>query len=97
MSLNPCSVPRWLRWLLPDEPVAAWPCCEDHDTRYERGGSREDRLEADLAFYQCLLVSRMPIRSARIYYFAVRLFGGPFWRIPRFSWAWGARRFRYIR
>ena len=94
---SPCSVPRWLRWLLPEEPVAAWPCCEDHDTRYERGGSRVERLDADLALYWCLRGAGMWSLSARVYYLAVRLFGAPFWRIPRFSWAWGARRFRYTR
>ena len=98
MTPSPCSVPRWLRWWFPWEPEAAWPCCEDHDATYHRGGTAQDRLAADIALYWCLREAGMHAASAKPYYLGVRVFGAPFWRIPKFSWAWGAvRPFRYLR
>lgn len=56
--------------------VSLVPCCEAHDMLYSQGGTKEDRLAADKEFHLCLRCRVGRLRS-RIYYTAVRLFGGP--------------------
>lgn len=56
--------------------VSLVPCCETHDLAYADGGTREDRLAADKEFHLCLRCRVGWLRS-RMYYTAVRIFGGP--------------------
>lgn len=55
MSASPCSVPNWLRGLLPMETPRQQEACRRHDTRYEKGGDRKRRLVTDLLFSLDLL------------------------------------------
>lgn len=50
MSESPCSVPDWLRFLLPLETPRQQAACRRHDARYARGGDRRARLVTDLCF-----------------------------------------------
>ena len=50
MTANPCSVPDWLRAIIPLESERAQAACRRHDSRYMRGGSRHMRLVTDLVF-----------------------------------------------
>ena len=59
--------------------VSLVPCCQDHDLATAIGGDSAARLEADRAFRACLRCRVGWFRSA-VYYRAVRLFGGVFWR-----------------
>lgn len=47
---SPCSVPEWLRLVVPIETPRQQSACRRHDERYERGGDRRARLVADLVF-----------------------------------------------
>ena len=55
MSDSPCSVPDWLRGLIPLETPRQQEACRRHDRRYERGGDRRQRLATDLLFALDLL------------------------------------------
>jgi hypothetical protein len=89
-----CSVPAWLRGLVPLESPEAQRVCQEHDHTYYRGGSELDRLRGDLRFALGLLDTREAPVAER-YYNAVRVFGGPHFRTPRVSWAWGGDYFAY--
>ena len=52
---SPCSVPEWLRAIIPLESERAQAACTRHDSRYERGGDRHMRLVTDLVFCLDLL------------------------------------------
>lgn len=60
-------------------------CCNDHDARYWRGGSAEQRASADASFGQCLAAKNHRI-LARLYYLGVRVGGTPYLPTP---WRWG--------
>ena len=58
--------------------------CKIHDDNYKKGGSKEDRLKADVGFLKHMLldISDMPYQrksraafSACVYYLLVRTFG----------------------
>lgn len=72
-------------------------CCVEHDRRYYYGGTKAERLEADLAMYSCMVASGMPAPVAWLYFRAVRVWGHPAYRRPRISWGFGGRRFGYSR
>ena len=55
--------------------VSLVPCCEPHDVAYAKGGTAEDRRAADKEFHLCLRCRVGWLRS-RMYYTAVRVFGG---------------------
>ena len=90
-----CSVPRALRWLIRTETPACRACCLSHDESYFRGGTAEDRLNADTAFMCCLISAGMPKALAQLYFLSVRAGGVPWLRIPKVSWGFGGNRFVY--
>jgi hypothetical protein len=47
---SPCSVPHFLRPLLPKESAALQRCCTHHDEAYHRGGTYRDWCIADAEF-----------------------------------------------
>lgn len=75
-------------WLNPPEFLFN-ASCNQHDFYYWRGGTESDRLEADKAFYEAMLVDaqnyiwykRLLYKSiAYTYYKSVRLFGKKFFQ-----------------
>ena len=90
-----CSVPRGLRWLVKAESPDCCACCRGHDELYYRGGTCEDRLNADVALKACLISAGMPRALAILYFAAVRAGGSPLFRIPNVSWSYGNGVFRY--
>lgn len=90
-----CSVPSWLRWLIPLEFAAACAACVRHDEVYYYGGSRAHRALADHNLRIGLIAAGMSGWRARMYWIGVRLGGRPMFRVPNVSWAFGGGRFRY--
>ena len=90
-----CSVPKWLRLMVPMETPGQIAVCRAHDRAYYYGGTEQDRAIADAGFYVGLLCAGMPVTNADSYFAAVRQFGGPEFRIPGVSWAFGGGRFVY--
>lgn len=96
MAESPCSVPDFLRAVLPLETLRQQLACRRHDDRYERGGDRLARLLADLAFGLDLLgcsptLIELVLKSvgdegamgadlAEQYVWGVRMYGGGHWR-----------------
>lgn len=76
---NPCSVPNWLRLLIPLETEWQQNACRRHDQRYALGGVRHDRLLADTYFLQELVEARMDPDLAEMYFWGVRMYGGEHW------------------
>jgi hypothetical protein len=60
-------------------------CCINHDLQYWKGGSEEERLQADSDFKMCMGTKTLP-EVADIYYNSVRVGGNPALQAP---WAWG--------
>ncbi len=54
-KVSPCSVPEFLRPLIPFETDRQQDACRRHDERYEEGGDRRARLVTDLCFALDLL------------------------------------------
>ena len=79
MTANPCSVPDWLRVLLPLETPRQQGACRKHDEAYARGGTRADRLQADLDFCDDLLWADMDPDRAEQYLWGVRMYGASHW------------------
>jgi hypothetical protein len=77
--MNPCSVPRSLRFLAPIETPEQQACCAAHDQAYAAGGARRDRAIADAEFLVCLLRHGMDLVLAAQYHAAVRTFGEAHW------------------
>jgi len=70
-------------------------CCVRHDERYYYGGTREDRLRADLEWAIALLDTKeVTAETAEKMFAGVRAFGGPGGRQP-YSWAFGGKRYVY--
>ena len=86
MAVNPCSVPRALRLLVPAETPAEQAVCQAHDEAYAAGGTRRDRALADARFLLGLLEQGMEVDRAHRYHVAVRMFGhapwGPYTEAP---------------
>lgn len=59
--------------------------CVEHDRAYWRGGSAEDRLQADRTLRQAVSAKGHPV-IAEFMYLGVRLGGSPWWPTP---WRWG--------
>lgn len=66
--------------------------CNQHDFYYWRGGTEEDRLKADKAFYEAMLVdvsnaewyNKVQYKAiAYIYYKAVRRFGAKYFNLGK--------------
>ena len=64
--------------------------CVEHDHDYWRGGSKADRLKADLKFRKGVRAKGHPV-LAEIYFRFVRVFGTPHRKAKR---KWGVRRMR---
>jgi hypothetical protein len=88
-----CSIPAALRSFFPSTPEVR-ACCVRHDERYYYGGSRADRLRADLAFGVALLDAGVSAETVEKMVAAVRAFGGPSGR-RSYSWAFGGGVFEY--
>lgn len=76
---SPCSVPVWLRGLLPIETPAQQDVCRQHDHEYSLGGSHALRLRRDLKFCLGLLDADMHPDMAEQYFWGVRMYGGLHW------------------
>lgn len=60
-------------------------CCDQHDVRYWRGGSVDERAQADKTFGQCMAAKDHRV-LAQLYYLGVRVGGTPYLPTP---WRWG--------
>jgi hypothetical protein len=90
---NGCGTKGLCGYVIPDTiwGLCITPACNIHDYMYEAGWYIEDKEEADRVFLNNMLriidaetrfdwLKRLRSRRARVYYEAVRLFGGPaFW------------------
>jgi hypothetical protein len=76
---NPCSVPRFLRLVIPYETEAQQAVCAAHDAAYAKGGSRLDRACADARFLLGLLETGMECDRAENYFWQVRFHGHTYW------------------
>jgi len=76
---SPCSVPPFLRYIIPEETPAQQECCQTHDEDYGRGGSAQDRAIADARLLLNLLLAGMPYFMAEMYWKAVRDCGDSHW------------------
>jgi hypothetical protein len=80
-----CSIPGWLRSLLPileAQCNECRPACVDHDRAYYEGGTEQERELADAALRDAVT----PIigeQWALEWYNALRLFGGGHWGTGR--------------
>lgn len=72
---SPCSVPTWLRPLVPVEDAAWQDACRIHDEDYSRGGSERDRMIADVRFLLNMLTRGVDEAWAMKYFQAVRVYG----------------------
>ena len=84
--------------LLPPSPFTSdgcscWPdynwveCCVAHDLTYWIGGSRQERLAADLALKACIRDKGYPLMAGLMYH-GVRI-GGVWWLPTPFRWGFG--------
>lgn len=76
---SPCSVPRALRLVIPEETPAQQAVCQAHDDAYTKGGSKRDRAVADARLLLGLLENGMEVDLAEKYHTAVRVMGGFHW------------------
>lgn len=76
---NPCSVPKLLRFAIPEETMEQQLVCLAHDGAYAKGGSRKDRAIADATLLLGMLEANMDIDLAHKYHVAVRVCGGVHW------------------
>ncbi|HEY6096041.1 MAG TPA: hypothetical protein VIU93_13915 [Gallionellaceae bacterium] len=65
-------------------------CCVAHDLAYWRGGTAEERLQADLALRDCVLAASRSRTLADLMYAGVRTGGGPYYLTP-YRWGYGWR------
>lgn len=91
-----CSVPDALRPLFPIDKPEIRATCVLHDAAYYYGGTKEQRLAADLMFgYNLIATGKVSADTAEQFVAGVRAGGGPSGRIPGVSWAFGGERFCY--
>ena len=62
-------------------------CCTAHDKAYWRGGTYQQRLDADLALKQCVAKVGEPLIS-ELMLAGVRVGGSPYWP-TKFRWGYG--------
>ena len=67
------------------DPDRWTPACTEHDQTYWKGGSRRDRLNADLQLKAQIKKSGYPLTS-QIYFIGTRFGGTPYLPTP---WRWG--------
>ena len=86
--------------LYPDRSASAgtdWcSCCVAHDRAYWRGGSEDDRLQADQALRTCVQDRTGDPGQAALMYRGVRLGGSAYWPTG-FRWGYGWGYGRYYR
>lgn len=95
LPVGPILVRRRVNhWLFAGQPGAT-AVCEGHDEDYHYGGSKQDRLASDLRMrvrWEAIGVKRW---KRVVVYRLIRTFGGPRWRTPGVSWAFGGDVFKY--
>jgi len=89
-----CSIPALAKPLFPMTPAQAQGCVP-HDQKYYFGGTKEQRLKADAELLIWWLDHHMAADQAWAGFEAIRLGGGPEGRHPKYSWAYGGKRFVY--
>ena len=62
-------------------------CCVKHDLSYWKGGTYQERLEADLSLEQCVADIGEP-NVAKLMLAGVRVGGSPYWP-PTYRWGYG--------
>lgn len=62
-------------------------CCIEHDVYYWMGGSKQQRVDADRRFKDCIAATGAE-KSAGLMWIGVRMFGGP-WNISDYRWGFG--------
>lgn len=98
LALGACASPRVLRdfttdscSLFPDgadQGPQCWAdCCVVHDGAYWRGGTAQERRQADQALRECVARAGHP-KTATLMYDGVRLNGMPLWP-TWFRWGYG--------
>ncbi len=81
----------WLKWFRPPYAQAFYAACCVHDDDYDRGGTEEDRMEADLRLLgnmmltvkrggHCWVKRKWMALWAVAYYVAVRNCGAPYFK-----------------
>lgn len=63
-------------------------CCVAHDLAYWRGGTAQERLEADMGLRSCVLQASGNPALADLMFAGVRSGGGPYFYTP-YRWAYG--------
>lgn len=64
-------------------------CCFEHDLIYWRGGTEQERLQADLALRECVIEKTGNTRLADLMFDGVRLGGSPyFYNWYRWGYGW---------
>ena len=78
--------------LFPDRALignADWcSCCVKHDLAYWRGGTEEERLEADEALKSCVTAASGNAQLGALMFDGVRAGGGPYFFTP-YRWGYG--------
>ena len=68
-------------------------CCFEHDLAYWRGGTADERLEADRRLKACILTKTGDEKLAEMMYSGVRFGGSPyFYNWYRWGYGWGYER-----
>ena len=71
-----------------EDPELWKECCHKHDLAYWRGGTEEERNQADLSFKECVLKKTGNAELAELMYQAVRVGGSP--HFPTwYRWGYG--------
>ncbi|MFX0134677.1 MAG: hypothetical protein ACFFDN_13640 [Candidatus Hodarchaeota archaeon] len=65
-------------------------CCDEHDTDYYLGGTKQDRLESDRRLWKCVKKMGYP-GWAQIMYYAVRIGGHPISPFKTSRWGFGGK------
>ncbi|NDV63480.1 hypothetical protein G0Q06_13525 [Puniceicoccales bacterium CK1056] len=68
-------------------------CCFEHDIAYWMGGTKEERLAADIALRECILEKTGNTELAELMYLGVRAGGSPyFYNWYRWGYGWSYER-----
>jgi hypothetical protein len=82
---NGCSVPRALRFVIPQETPEQREVCNTHDLWYNNGGTKRQRAIADAHLLLGLLETGMDVDRAEQYHTAVRVAGKAHWRDGKYT------------